>query len=321
MMAAFSRRSILVLFLFSAVSAGFVLTASAATVKQKGFASPEDAVQALVKAIKKNDKKEVSAIFGPEAKALMSSGDPVEDKEGGEQFAKAFEESYSIRLRSPEVAILHIGSQDFSFPIPLVKNGNTWVFDGKAGKEEVVNRRIGRNELNTMEVLRAYVNAQREYYDKKLGKDGSRAYSQKLFSTKGKKDGLYWPVKEGEEESPLGPLVASAAKEGYAGKGTKPIPYHGYFFRVLTGQGSHAAGGVKQYIVSGAMTEGFALVAHPAKYGSSGIMTFVVNRDGVIHEKNLGIHTDKVVKAMKLYDPDSTWKTVPESIAGGQAVK
>jgi len=321
MMAAFSRRSLLALFLCCTVSACFVLTASAATVKQKGFAAPEDAVQALVKAIKGNDKKEVAAIFGPEAKSLMSSGDPVEDREGGEQFVKAFEESYAIRLRSPEVAILHIGSQDFSFPIPLVKNGSTWVFDGKAGKEEILNRRIGRNELGAMEVLRAHVDAQREYYDKKFGTDGSRVYSRKLFSAKGKKDGLYWPVKEGEEESPLGPLVASAAKEGYAGKGTKPIPYHGYFFRVLTGQGSHAAGGAKQYIVNGAMTEGFALVAHPAKYGSSGIMTFVVNRDGVIHEKNLGIHTDKVVKGMKRYDPDSTWKAVQGNMGGVQAVK
>jgi len=146
-------------------------------------------------------------------------------------------------------------------------------------------------------------------------------YSRKLFSAKGKKDGLYWPVKVGEEESPLGPLVASAAKEGYAGKGPKPIPYHGYFFKVLTGQGSHATGGAKQYIVNGAMTEGFALVAHPAKYGSSGIMTFVVNRDGVIHEKNLGIHTDKVVKGMKRYDPDSTWKAVQGNMGGVQAVK
>jgi hypothetical protein len=296
--------------LFWAVCAGFVLPASAASTRQKGFATPEDAVQALVKAVRQDDRSQMKAIFGPEAKSLMPSGDSVEDRERGKRFVASFEEFYAIRLRSPEVAILHLGRQNHPFPIPLVKNGNAWVFDGKAGKEEIVNRRIGRNELGALEVLHAYVEAQRDYFDRKLGKDGNREYSQRLFSTKGMKDGLYWPVKEGREESPLGPLVAWAAKEGYGGKGYRPIPFRGYFYRILKGQGSHAPGGAKQYIVNGNMTEGFALVAHPAKYGASGIMTFVVNQDGLIHEKNLGIHTDKVVKAMKRYDPDSTWKAV-----------
>jgi len=300
-------------FLFITVFVFSSLPASAATARQKGFSTPDDAALALVKAIESKNRKEVEAIFGPEAKILTSSGDPIEDKADAERFLKAFKEAYTIRPRSPEVAILHIGSQDFPFPIPLVKDGNTWFFDTKAGREEIVNRRIGRNELGAMDVLRAYVDAQREYYEMKLGANGAREYARKIMSAKGKKDGLYWEVKEGEQESPFGPLVASASEEGYtAGKKKGMVPYNGYFYRPLAGQGSHAAGGAKQYIVNDGMTGGFALVARPAKYGSSGIMTFIVNQDGTIYEKDLGKHTDRLVKEMKLFDPDETWRPVRE---------
>jgi hypothetical protein len=305
---------LLPLLLFITVFAVSVLTASAATVKQKGFSTPDEAVQALVKALESKNRKEVSAIFGPEAKGLTSSGDPIEDKADAERFLTSFKESHTIRMRSPEVAILSIGSQDFSFPLPLVKDGNTWFFDTKAGREEIINRRIGRNELGAINVLRAYVDAQREYYEMKLGADGDREYARKIVSAKGKKDGLYWEVKEGGKESPFGPLVASASEEGYtAGKKKGMIPYNGYYYRPLAGQGSRAAGGAKQYIVNGKMTGGFALVARPAEYGSSGIMTFIVNQDGTIYEKDLGKHTGRIVKGMKLFEPDGTWKPVKEA--------
>ncbi len=289
------------------------LAASAAAARQQGFSTPDDAVQALMKAIESKNRKEVEAIFGPEAKGLTSSGDPIEDKADAERFLKAFKEAYTIRPRSPEVVILHIGSQGFSFPIPLVKDGNAWFFDTKAGREEIINRRIGRNELGAMDVLHAYVDAQREYYEMKLGANGAREYARKIMSAKGKRDGLYWEVKEEEKESPFGPLVASASEEGYtAGKKKGMVPYNGYYYRPLAGQGSHAAGGAKQYIVNGAMTGGFALIARPAQYGSSGIMTFIVNQDGTIYEKDLGKHTGRLVKGMKLFDPDGTWKPVKE---------
>jgi len=295
-----------------AVVAASVPAASAAPVKQRGFATPDEAVRALVNAVKSNSAKELTALFGPESKGLISSGDPVADKANGEKFVKSFEESSRIKLRSPEVAILHFGSQDFPFPIPLVKEGNVWVFDAKAGREEIVNRRIGRNELGAIDVLRAYVDAQRDYFARKLGAGGTGEYARKIVSTEGKRDGLFWEVKEGEEESPFGPLMASAAEEGYVGKKNRPIPYHGYYYRILTGQGSHAAGGAKQYLVNGKMTHGFALVAHPAQYGSSGVMTFIVNQSGVIYQKDLGARTDRVAKSMKLFDPDDTWTIVKE---------
>ncbi|MEA5113667.1 MAG: DUF2950 domain-containing protein [Geobacteraceae bacterium] len=300
------------LFLFVTVFAFSSLSASAAAVKQKGFGTPDDAAQALVKELKANNRKELLAIFGPGGKGLAASGDPVADRADIEKFIEAFDESHSIKMRSPEVAILLVGSQDFPFPIPLVKEGDAWVFDTKTGREEIINRRIGRNELGSIEVLRAYVDAQREFFEMKSDEEAKREYAQKLFSSKGMHDGLYWEAKEGDEESPMGPFVASAAEEGYVRKANRRIPYHGYYYRILTGQGSHAAGGAKQYIVNGKMTEGFAMVAHPAKYGSSGIMTFMVNQDGTIYQKDLGKRTGAIVKAIKSFDPDVTWRPVQE---------
>lgn len=300
------------IFLFITVFAFSSFSASAAAVKQKGFGTPDAAVQAMVKELKADNRKELLAIFGPAGKGLAASGDPVADRADIEKFIEAYEESHSIRMRSPEVAILVVGDKDFPFPIPLVKNGDSWFFDTKTGREEIINRRIGRNELGSIEVLRAYVDAQREFFEMKSDDEAKREYAQKLFSSKGMHDGLYWEAGEGDEESPMGPFVASAAEEGYVRKANRPVPYHGYYYRILTAQGSHAPGGARQYIVNGRMTEGFAMVAHPAKYGSSGIMTFMVNQDGIVYQKDLGRRTGTLVRNMKLFDPDITWRPVQE---------
>jgi hypothetical protein len=208
--------------------------------------------------------------------------------------------------------ILHVGNSDWPLPIPIVKVGKNWRFDTKEGKEEILNRRIGRNEVNAIQVCLAYVDAQREYVLKDRDADKLLEYAQKFISAKGKKDGLYWEAKEGEEQSPLGPLMAKATKEGYTGKksGGKPIPYHGYYYKILKAQGKNAQGGAYDYVVKGKMIGGFALVAYPAEYGNSGVMTFIVNHDGVLYQKDLGKDTEKIANAMKKYDADETWKKV-----------
>ncbi len=283
-------------------------------IQQMSFASPEEAVNALVAAVKANDKKEILAILGPEGKELMSSGDEVADKTGREKFLKAYDEMNKLEKASDSKIILHIGKDDWSLPIPVVEKSKKWVFDTKAGKEEILNRRIGRNELNVIEVLHAYVDAQCEYASKDRSGDGVAQFAQKIISTEGKEDGLYWKAKEGEEMSPLGPFVAQAASEGYAqkGGGINLSPYHGYYYKILKGQGKYATGGAYDYVVKGKMILGYALVAYPAQYGNSGIMTFIVNQTGVIYEKNLGKDTVSIAEAMKKFNPDKTWRKVKE---------
>ena len=208
--------------------------------------------------------------------------------------------------------ILRVGNQDWPFPIPIVKVGENWRFDTDKGKEEILNRRIGKNELNAIQVCLAYVDAQHEYALKKRERRGLSEYAQKFVSEGGKKNGLYWETREGEEQSPLGPLMAKAVKEGYPGKkaGDKRSPYHGYYYRILKSQGKNSPGGEYDYVVKGKMIGGFALVAYPAEHGNSGIMTFMVNHDGVVYEKDLGKDTEKNAMAMKQFDPDQTWKKV-----------
>ena len=285
---------------------------SAATAKanSKTFASPEEAVKALVDAMKTGEKAELSAIFGPGSESLISSGDDVKDKAGREWFLKNYEEKNSLEKKGDDEAILQVGKDDWPLPIPIRKKGSAWSFDTKAGKEEILNRRIGRNELNTIDVLEAYVDAQREYAARDWDGDGVYPYAQKFGSTPGKKDGLFWEAREGEEPSPLGPFSAKAAQEGYTRKSEKPSPYYGYYFKILKAQGKHAPGGAYDYVVKGNMILGFGLVAYPAKYGSSGIMTFIVNQEGVVYQKDLGKGTAKAVGSMKRYDPDPTWKKV-----------
>ena len=292
--------------------AGFYQSVFAADAKQKSFKSPEDAVKALINAVKGNDTKELLTILGPSGKELIFSGDEVADKAGRDRFVKAYEEMNKLVSENDKKIILHVGNEEWPFPIPVVKKGENWFFDTKAGKEEILNRRIGRNELNAIQVCLTYVDAQREYVLKDRDSDKLLEYAQKFASDKGQKNGLYWEAKEGEEQSPLGPLIAKAAGEGYTGK--KPVgkrnPYHGYYYKILKSQGKNAPGGEYDYLVKGKMIGGFGLVAYPAEYGDSGIMTFIVNQDGVVYEKDLGKETEKIAAAMKKFDPDKTWKKV-----------
>lgn len=289
----------------------FVGRQADAAVKQKGFASAEDAVKAFIAALRSNDDKEVIAIFGPEAKELMYSGDPVSDKQRREKFISDYDKKNSLSKEGDKI-ILIVGEKDWPFPIPLVKKGDRWSYDTKAGKEEILNRRIGENELGTIQTMLAIVDAEREYAMKNREKSSFIEYAQKFASDPGQKNGLYWETKEGEEPSPLGDLVAKARAEGYSKKESKdkPVPYHGYYYHILTAQGKNAPGGAYDYVVNGHMIGGFAVVAYPATYGNSGVMTFVVSHEGVVYQRNLGKNSTSIAKGMKKFDPDKTWKKV-----------
>jgi len=279
----------------------------------KAFSSPEEAVKALMDACKRNDTKDLLTIFGPEGKDIVSSGDEVADKTQLSRFVQDYEAKNRLEQETPGTAILFTGKEDWPLPVPIVKCGEKWYFDAAAGKEEILNRRIGRNELSIIPLMEAYVDAQHEYASMDPNGDGVSEFAQKFKSDEGKKNGLYWPVKEGEKPSPLGPFAAQAVKEGYKNKTDKsegPTPYHGYFFRILTGQGKNAPGGTYSYVVKGKMVLGFGLVAYPAEYRNSGVMTFIVNQQDIIYEKDLGPDTAKIAGTMKKYDPDKTWKKV-----------
>jgi hypothetical protein len=280
-----------------------------AATQPAGFATPEEAVKAFSAAMKSNDESELLSIFGTSGKELISSGDPFRDQQRREMFVGDYERKNSLKQEGARMVLI-IGEKDWPFPVPLVKKGDRWVFDTQAGKEEILNRRIGENELSTVQTLLAIVDAQREYAMKDRDGDGIREYAEKFGSDPGRKNGLYWPTQTGEEPSPLGELVADARAEGYRKSGSKqgPIPFHGYYFRILAKQGKHAAGGAFDYIVKKNMIGGFAVVAYPATYGSSGVMTFLVNHDGVVYEKDLGKDTAKTAKSMVAFDPDKTWK-------------
>jgi hypothetical protein len=282
-------------------------TALAAQAKQKTFETPEAAVGALVQALRNNSEKELLALFGPGNAALISSGDEVEDKEQSAKFIQHYDEKNRLENAGERKIILHLGNNDWPFPIPLVKVGKNWRFDTKLGKEEILSRRVGRNELAAIQTCLAIVDAQREYATMDREGDGLLKYAQKFHSDKGKKDGLYWESAPGEKPSPLGPLVAEARSKGYR-KEEKPAPYNGYFFRMLTAQGKDARGGAYGYLVKGKMVGGFALVAYPASYGASGVKTFIVNHEGVVYEKDLGPKTAEKAKSMKDFNPDKTWE-------------
>ncbi|GLI36801.1 DUF2950 family protein [Geobacter hydrogenophilus] len=281
----------------------------AAQTRQKSFASPDNAVKALVTAVREGNEKELTLILGPGSKELISSGDEVADKTDREKFLAAYDRMNSLEHKSATTVILHVGPDNWPMPIPIVKKGGKWAFNIGTGKKEILKRRIGRNELHVIDVLDAYVDAQQEYAGKDCRGGGKVEFAQKLISSEGKRDGLYWEAKEGEPESPLGPLVARAAKEGYA-KESNLSPFHGYYFKILKGQGKNAAGGAYQYVVKDRMILGFALVAYPAEYGNSGVMTFIVNQAGTVYEKNLGKNTRRLAEAMELFDPDKNWRVV-----------
>jgi hypothetical protein len=295
----------------------FTIVASAQDIKQKTFKSPKQAFKALVDAARHNETTELLAIFGPEGKEIISSGDAVADERARERFVRAADEATRFsKLKSGAVTAV-IGKDEWSFPVPIVKSGKNWIFSTKEGKDEILTRRIGRNELNTIQVCLAYVQAQREYAAKDRCGDGVLQFAQHFLSSEDKKNGLYWKAKSGEEMSPLGPLVAHACEEGYPVEKTgKPRPYHGYYFKILRAQGENAPGGEMSYIEDGKMVKGFGLVAYPAKYGVSGVMTFMVNQTGKVYEKNLGPKTEEVAKAITEYDPDKTWKKAERVPAG-----
>lgn len=279
---------------------------------QKSFATPEDALKDLVQAAAAEDTKELLAIFGPEGKDLVLSCNKGEEKEHRGRFVKACKELKRVTFEGESKAILHFGREDWPFPIPLVKKGDLWVFDTKTGKEEIINRRIGRNELRAIRVCGEYVQAQREYAEKDRDGSGMLKFAQRIVSSEGKHDGLYWTSKEGEGSSPFGPRIGEAADEKGAGKTSsgKPIPYHGYYYKILKRQGKDAPGGAYHYVINKNMVAGFALVAYPADYGTTGIMAFIVNQNGVVYQRDMGKETERLAKAMTTFNPDKNWKKV-----------
>ena len=271
---------------------------------QKTFASLDEAVNALVAALRAADRKALVEILGPQGNPLVWSGDDVADRAAFQRFTAEYDRAHRLEGGGGKV-VLYVGADDFPFPIPLVPDGPRWLWDTDAGDDELLNRRIGKNELATIQVCLAYVDAQREYYSRG---QGLLEYAQRLDSAKGKHDGLYWETQPGERDSPLGPLVARARAAGYPLPPPRgPAPYHGYFYRILLAQGPDAPGGAYDFVVRGHMIGGFALVAYPASYGASGIMTFIVNQDGIVYQKDLGPKTAQAANAMKTYNPDKTW--------------
>lgn len=294
---------------FLAATLSLPMAASAAYTGTS-FETPEAAVSALVAAVDSKDAAALKGIFGP-AVADIANPDRVQATNEYNQVKLAMDQAMKIVRASDSKCILELGYNQWPFPVPLVKSAGRWFFDTEAGKEELFNRRIGKNELATLEVVRACVDAQREYASKDRDGDQVLEYAQKLESTAGAKDGLFWPAELDGEISPLGPLIASARSEGYRRKprenGGGPEPFHGYFFKILTRQSKSAPGGKYNYIINGNMIGGFAFVAWPAEYGEGGIMTFIVNQQGQVLQKDLGSKTDKIVEAMKEYTPDNTW--------------
>jgi hypothetical protein len=271
---------------------------------QQTFKTPDEAANALADAVKSGSDRSILKVLGSGGADIVSSGDDVADKETLERFTAAWNARHSIKTEGDRKAVLILGNDDFPFPIPLVKNKAGWEFDTDAGRFEILYRRIGRNELDAIQTSLAFVDAQNEYAEKDRGQ-GVGVYAQRIVSTTGKKDGLYWPG----GDSPLGDLAAQASAEGYK-VGEGPIPYHGYYYRILTQQGSNAPGGQLNYVVKGKMIGGFALLAWPAEYGNSGVMTFLVNHNGVVYQKDLGDSTAALVKRIMQFNPDQTWKKV-----------
>jgi hypothetical protein len=280
---------------------------------QEHYVTAQAAVAALAAAVRADNPGRIRAVLGPGSDKLINSGDPVADRQARAHFVAAYDKHAEIEPDGDAKATLIIGENDWPLPFPLVRDASGWRFDTESGAEEILNRRIGRNEQAAIQVCLAYVDAQREYALTEGNRDGMHGYAMKLVSTPGKRDGLYWPTKEGQPLSPLGPLAAKETQEGY-GKSKDALhePYHGYVYRILTGQGRNAPAGAYDYVAGGRMIGGFALVAYPARWGASGVMTLIVNHDGVVYEKNLGKATAAIASRMTQFDPDSSWsKTQP----------
>jgi hypothetical protein len=287
---------------------------------QRTFSSPEDAGSALFMAIQSNDEKAMLDILGRDGKQIVSSGDEAEDTETRAKFVQEYQQLHRLVKEPDGTTTLYIGAENWPTPIPLVNKGSSWYFDTDAAKQEILFRRIGRNEMSTIRVCQELVAAQKEYYASQHNE-----YAQKILSDEGQHNGLYWKAADGEPKSPIGPLVASAVAGSDAKtQNSAPIPFRGYFYHIVARQGKNEPGGAKSYVVNGKMTEGFAFVAYPAEYRSSGVMTFEVDQDGVVYEKDLGKKTEARAKSMKECNPDSTWKKVEvmqEDAAGDKEAK
>jgi len=284
---------------------------TSASQAQPAYPSPEDAAAALAAAVKTGTKGTIMKVLGRGAEDIVESGDDVADAEMRQRFLSAYDAKHSVKAEGNKKATLILGADDFPFPIPLVNNKSGWEFDSDAGRIEILYRRIGRNELDAIQTCLAFVDAQNEYAEKDRTGEGVGLYAQRIVSSPGKKDGLFW--RDDRDPSPLGELAAQASAEGYK-VGEQAAPYHGYYFRILKGQGSDARGGALNYVVRGKMIGGFALIAYPAEYGNSGVMTFMVNHAGTVYEKDLGNRTEGIAKRKYLFDPDQTWKKIDVAV-------
>ena len=295
--------------LVSLTIAALLCTAASVVNAQQAFKSPDEAASALVSAAKTGDRKAIVSVLGPDGNDIVSSGDEVADAATRQKFVAAYDAKHEITMEGDNKAVMVIGQEDFPLPIPLVRKDGMWRFDTTAGREEILFRRIGRNELDVIQTCLAYVDAQNDYADKDRTGAGKGIYAQRIVSSPGKKDGLYWPDVQGNDPSPLGELIAQATGQGYSVGGGK-TPYHGYYYKILTKQGAAAANGELEYVVRDKMIGGFALVAYPAEYENSGVMTFIVNHNGQVYQKDLGPHTARLAEQMTSFNPDSTWKKV-----------
>jgi hypothetical protein len=300
-----NRTSMLCVLLAASVSLSAVAFAQQAN--EKTFPSPGDAVAAFYDAVKSGDAQAQAAILGSNAGTLLHTGDDVADKNMMANFVRRYDQMHRVVVEPDGTATLYIGAENWPAPIPIVRNSSgAWYFDTEAGKKEILYRRVGTNENDAIEVLYAMVDAQKEYASEP--RDGNtKHYALKFLSAEGKRDGLYWKTADNEAPSPIGPLAAEASSQGYSAKQGEQKPFHGYYYRILTKQGSAAEGGAKDYLSNGQLTRGFAFVAYPAEYRNSGVMTFIVNQDGIVYEKDLGPETQNLATSMTEYNPDKTW--------------
>jgi len=295
-----------------AAVAAMVLMLTTSANAQQTFTTPDEAASALAVAVRSGSPKDILKVLGFWGADIVSSGDDVADAEAEQRFTGAYDTKHAIRFEGDKKAALILGADDYPFPIPLIRKKAGWEFDTAAGRLEILYRRIGRNELDTIQTCLAYVDAQNEYAEKDRTGVGAGVYAQRIVSASGKRDGLYWPSPDADQ-SPLGELAARASAEGYE-VGSGSVPYHGYYYRILKQQGPNAPGGTLNYVVKGKMIGGFALVAYPAEYGNSGVMTFLVNHAGTVYQKDLGNNTLRLVTQMTWFDPDQTWKKVDTKI-------
>jgi hypothetical protein len=300
------------------VAATIALLTTATGALAQEYKTPDEAATALIGAAKAADRPALMRVLGPGSAEIVSSGDEVADASARKRVIEAYDTKHQVVMEGADKAVLVIGNEEWPFPIPLVRKDGIWRFDTAAGRDEILFRRIGRNELNAIQASLAYVDAQQEYAEKGIG--GNGVYAQRIVSQPGKKDGLYWPAQSGDDESPLGELAAAASAAGYRA-GQERAPYHGYYYKILTRQGANAPGGALDYIARGKMIGGFALVAYPAEYRNSGVMTFIVNHQGNIYQKDLGPDTAGIASGMTAFNPDSTWQRVTETDASSPGTR